>query len=83
MWPQIFKHHISVVEGHTRMLEMVQKHTVQGTGNYETITNLVKRGHEMLRQAKDISRTFVYLARTFSPSTQLTLAYSDPSKESA
>jgi hypothetical protein len=43
------------------MLEMVQKHTVNGTGNYETITNLVKRSHEMIKQAKDISRSFVGL----------------------
>jgi hypothetical protein len=41
------------------MLEMVQKHTTTGTGNYETITNLVQRGYEMLKQAKDMSRTFV------------------------
>ncbi len=58
---QVFKHHISVVEGHTKMLEMVQKHTVKGTGNYDTITNLVKRGNEMLWQAKDVSRSFVGL----------------------
>jgi hypothetical protein len=43
------------------MLEMVQKHTVKGTGNYETITNLVKRSHEMMKQAKDVSRSFVGL----------------------
>jgi hypothetical protein len=43
------------------MLEMVQKHTVKGTGNYDTITNLVKRGNEMLWQAKDVSRSFVGL----------------------
>ncbi|KAI9734443.1 MAG: hypothetical protein M1818_006831 [Claussenomyces sp. TS43310] len=58
-WPEIFKHHISVVEGHSKMLEMVQKHTVQGTGTYDTISNLVNRGHDMLRQAKDMSRIFV------------------------
>lgn len=56
---QIFKHHISVVEGHSKMLEMVQKHTVPGTGNYNTITNLVDRGYDMLRAAKEVSRVFV------------------------
>ncbi len=66
IWQQVFKHHISVVEGHTKMLEMVQKHTVKGTGNYETITNLVKRSHEMMWQAKDVSRSFVSLYLIFN-----------------
>ncbi|KAI9695734.1 MAG: hypothetical protein M1836_006100 [Candelina mexicana] len=57
-WPEVFKHHISVVEGHTRMLEMVQKHTVPGTGNYNTITPMVERSKEMLRHSKAASRDF-------------------------
>ncbi|KAI9763068.1 MAG: hypothetical protein M1835_007947 [Candelina submexicana] len=57
-WPEVFKHHISVVEGHTRMLEMIQKHTVPGTGNYNTITPMVERSKEMLRHSKAASRDF-------------------------
>ncbi|KAI9716358.1 MAG: hypothetical protein M1812_005424 [Candelaria pacifica] len=57
-WPEVFKHHISVVEGHTRMLEMIQKHTVPGTGNYKTITPMVERSKEMLWQSKSASRDF-------------------------
>lgn len=38
---------------------MIQKHTVEGTGNYETITTIVKRSKEMLYQTKDATRSFV------------------------
>jgi hypothetical protein len=56
---QIFKHHISVVEGHLRMVEMIQKHTVPGTGNYTTIHEIVERTQEMLSQSKQATRSFV------------------------
>ncbi|SLM38355.1 hypothetical protein LPUS_08518 [Lasallia pustulata] len=48
-WPEIFKHHISVVEGHLKMLEMIKKHTVPETGNWRQICPMVARSHEMLR----------------------------------
>ncbi|KAI4088951.1 MAG: hypothetical protein LQ344_005702 [Seirophora lacunosa] len=58
-WPEIFKHHISLVEGHLKMIEMVRKHTVEGSGNYNTISDLVKRSKDMLYQAKNVARTFI------------------------
>ncbi|KAF6231876.1 hypothetical protein HO173_009959 [Letharia columbiana] len=58
-WPEIFKHHISVVEGHLKMIDMVRKHTVEGSGNYRTIMGCVDRAKEMLQVSKQISRTFV------------------------
>lgn len=56
---QIFKHHISVVEGHLKMLEMIKKHTVPETGNWRQICPMVARSHEMLRMVKDAIRSFV------------------------
>ncbi|KAI4114688.1 MAG: hypothetical protein LQ345_004573 [Seirophora villosa] len=58
-WPEIFKHHISLVEGHLKMIEMVRKHTVEGSGNYNTVSDLVKRSKDMLYQAKNVARTFI------------------------
>ncbi|KAI4290019.1 MAG: hypothetical protein L6R35_000710 [Caloplaca aegaea] len=58
-WPEIFKHHISLVEGHLKMIEMVRKHTVEGSGNYNTMSDLVKRSKDMLYQAKTVARTFI------------------------
>ncbi|KAL6712948.1 hypothetical protein ACLMJK_009503 [Lecanora helva] len=56
---QIFKHHISLIEGHMKMVDMVRKHTVEGTGNHRTIMGCVNRCREMMRDAKDISKSFV------------------------
>ena len=56
---QIFKHHISVIEGHMKMVDMVRKHTVEGSGNWRTIMGCVDRAKEMLQVSKQISRTFV------------------------
>ncbi|KAI4124878.1 MAG: hypothetical protein LQ338_004572 [Usnochroma carphineum] len=58
-WPEIFKHHISLVEGHLKMIEMVKKHTLEGSGNYQTMSNLVHRSKDMLHQAKKVARNFV------------------------
>ncbi|KAL9120846.1 MAG: hypothetical protein Q9187_002595 [Circinaria calcarea] len=58
-WPEIFKHHISVVEGHLKMLDMIRKHTVPNTGNWRSICTMVDRAHDMLRMAKDATRSFV------------------------
>lgn len=56
---QIFKHHISLVEGHLKMIDMVRKHTVEGSGNNRTIINLIDRAQNMLRDAKAVQREFV------------------------
>ncbi|CAF9906494.1 MAG: hypothetical protein GOMPHAMPRED_004745 [Gomphillus americanus] len=58
-WPEIFKHHISLVEGHLKMIDMVRKHTVEGSGNNRTIINLIDRAQNMLRDAKAVQREFV------------------------
>lgn len=56
---QIFKHHISLIEGHLKMVDMVRKHTVEGTGNWRMICGLVDRSKEMLRVSKELSWSFV------------------------
>ncbi|KAI9816911.1 MAG: hypothetical protein M1827_001556 [Pycnora praestabilis] len=58
-WPEVFKHHISVVEGHLRMLEMIQKHTIPYSGNWNTIAPMVDRTKDMLHMAKTATRSFV------------------------
>ena len=58
-WPEIFKHHISVLEGHLKMLDMVRKHTVEGSGNHRAICAMLDRTRESLRQTKDTNRSFV------------------------
>ncbi|MCJ1281611.1 hypothetical protein MMC26_000931 [Xylographa opegraphella] len=58
-WPEIFKHHISVLEGHLKMIDMIRKHTVPDTGNWRTIVPMVERSQEILRMAKDATRKFV------------------------
>ena len=56
---QIFKHHISVIEGHKKMVDMVRKHTVSGTGNWRTINDMFNRTEEMLKMSKQLSYSFV------------------------
>ncbi|KAL8824576.1 MAG: hypothetical protein Q9170_008115 [Blastenia crenularia] len=58
-WPEIFKHHISLIEGHLKMIDMVRKHTVEGTGNHRTISELVHKTKDMLWQSKNMARSFV------------------------
>ncbi|KAI4122253.1 MAG: hypothetical protein LQ347_006571 [Umbilicaria vellea] len=41
------------------MLEMIKKHTIPDTGNWRIICPMVDRSHEMLRMAKDATRSFV------------------------
>jgi hypothetical protein len=41
------------------MLDMIRKHTVEGSGNYRTILPMVDRCKEMLRQFREITSTFV------------------------
>ena len=56
---QIFKHHISLIEGHLKMTDMVRKHTVEGTGNPQPICAIIDRAKEMLRASRHISRILV------------------------
>lgn len=41
------------------MIDMVRKHTVPNSGNWRTIVSMVERTQDMLRMAKDVSRSFV------------------------
>jgi len=56
---QLFKHHQSVLTGHLKMMDMVRKHCVEGTGNYATAQACVDRTHEMLRSFKKTTASFV------------------------
>ncbi|KAG7002432.1 hypothetical protein G7Y79_00027g061240 [Physcia stellaris] len=58
-WPEIFKHHISLIEGHQKMIDMVRKHTVEGSGNHRQICAMLDSCKAMLHEAKSVSRTFV------------------------
>ena len=41
------------------MMEMIKKHTVPDTGNWKSICPMVERTYQMLRMAKDATRSFV------------------------
>ena len=41
------------------MIDMVRKHTVEGSGNHKTIMVMANRTQDMLRMAKEVTRTFV------------------------
>ncbi|KAL9634326.1 MAG: hypothetical protein Q9164_004158 [Protoblastenia rupestris] len=56
---QIFRHHISLIEGHLKMIDMVRKHTVEGTGNWDMICKAIDRAREMLSTSKHVARTFL------------------------
>jgi hypothetical protein len=43
------------------MLDMVRKHTVEGSGNYRTIMPMVDRCKEMLNQFRQVTTNFVRL----------------------
>ncbi|KAL8909457.1 MAG: hypothetical protein Q9171_005025 [Xanthocarpia ochracea] len=58
-WPEIFKHHISVLEGHLKMVDMVRKHTVEGSGDFRTICDMIDRTKQILHESKTVARTFV------------------------
>ncbi|KAI9765723.1 MAG: hypothetical protein M1840_007156 [Geoglossum simile] len=51
-WEDIFKCHISVIEGHVRMLEMIQQHTEPETENWNVIIPMVERAREMVKHSK-------------------------------
>lgn len=57
---QVFKHHLSVVEGHQRMIDMIRKHTVEGTENHKIITECMRRADTMLKDTKTATRSFVH-----------------------
>ena len=41
------------------MVDMVRKHTVEGSGNWRTIMDMVNRADEMLKTSKQLSWSFV------------------------
>ncbi|MDI1489456.1 MAG: hypothetical protein OHK93_008735 [Ramalina farinacea] len=58
-WPEIFRHHISLIEGHLKMIDMVRKHTVEGSGNWTMICGCIDRAKEMMSASKHVAKTFV------------------------
>ncbi|KAL8853911.1 MAG: hypothetical protein Q9221_001218 [Calogaya cf. arnoldii] len=58
-WPEIFKHHISLVEGHLKMIDMVRKHTVEGSANHRTICDMIDNTKQILFDSKTVSRIFI------------------------
>ncbi|KAI4236799.1 MAG: hypothetical protein LQ349_002315 [Xanthoria aureola] len=58
-WPEIFKHHISLVEGHLKMIDMVRKHTIEGSDNHRTICDIIDNTKRILSESKTVSRIFV------------------------
>ncbi|MCJ1311210.1 hypothetical protein MMC25_004881 [Agyrium rufum] len=55
----LFRHHISLCEGHLKMLDMVHKHTIEGSGDWKAITPMLERAREILHASKDIARAFI------------------------
>lgn len=41
------------------MIDMIRKHTVEGSGNYRTVCDMIDRAKKMLYDSKTVSRTFV------------------------
>ena len=41
------------------MLDMVRKHTIEGTGNHRTILSFLERTRDSIRQTRDVTRSFV------------------------
>ena len=44
------------------MLDMIRKHTVEGSGNWRSICTMVERAREMMQMTKQATRGFVSLA---------------------
>lgn len=65
----MFKHHISVIEGHAKMIDMIRKHTVPNSGNWKTVTAMLDRSHEILRMSKAAAHDFVRRAAVGTVST--------------
>lgn len=59
LFSQIFQHHISLIEGHLKMNDMVRKHTIEGTHNWDTICAMIERTKEMLAAARNQAKYFV------------------------
>lgn len=53
------------------MMDMVRKHCVPGTGNYEAAQACVDRTHEMIRMFRDSTRNFVSQDHISSPASCL------------
>lgn len=62
------------------MIDMVRKHTVPGSGNWRTIVQMVERTQEMLKMARDVSRTFVCSLPSLPRVTSLTEPCLGPSR---
>ncbi|KAL8670012.1 MAG: hypothetical protein Q9168_005428 [Polycauliona sp. 1 TL-2023] len=58
-WLEIFKHHISLVEGHLKMIEMVRKHTTEGSGDHRTICDMIDNTKQVLNESKVVSSIIV------------------------
>lgn len=56
---ELFKHHESVLTGHLKMMDMVRKHCVEGSGNHTTAQSCVDRTREMIRMFKQATWNFV------------------------
>ncbi|KAL8822411.1 MAG: hypothetical protein Q9191_006851, partial [Dirinaria sp. TL-2023a] len=61
-----FKHHISILEGHFAMVDMVRKHTVEGSADYRRICEWLDNCRNMLHETKQLSQTFVRASLVFS-----------------
>ncbi|KAL8814272.1 MAG: hypothetical protein Q9223_006493 [Gallowayella weberi] len=57
---QIFNSHISIVEGHLKMVDMVRKHTAEGSRDYQIICDIIDRTGKMLYDTKAAAQTFVH-----------------------
>ena len=44
-----------------KMLDMIRKHTAEGSGNWRTVCTMIERTQEMLRMTKEVNKSFVCL----------------------
>ena len=56
---QIFEQHISIIEGHVKMMDMIRQHTVPDTDDWRKICPMLERAKEMLRMTNGAKRNFV------------------------
>ncbi|KAL9037077.1 MAG: hypothetical protein Q9214_005857, partial [Letrouitia sp. 1 TL-2023] len=64
-WPEIFHRHMINLEGHMRMIQMVRKHTVEGTAEHRTICDLIDRTKEVIHISQRVAFHFVPPQRDF------------------
>ncbi|KZF26511.1 hypothetical protein L228DRAFT_279699 [Xylona heveae TC161] len=57
-WTDIFKSHLSNLDGHVRMLAMMQQSSAPNTQNWNLITPMVERAKQMLIDAQKVAREF-------------------------